>query len=210
MAENTSIFSGFSWLSKDTLDFNDHVEEETAVKNSTDSENVKENLETESKILSPKKSMEVASTNSISVPVQNVVKDIAKKIEENAISKSDSETSEEEDSVISDEENDPECSESEEENDNREKWRNKEGSEMYLLTIDGKPRFYEKTLEDTEKRIEDIVRFMEFKHPDWTFNVVRATENEYHLTRIYKWFLVQYEEVYRRIRFDKVYQIEFY
>lgn len=89
-------------------------------------------------------------------------------------------------------------------------WRLVPDTDLYVISINGNPRFYSTSPDKAKDKIWEIIKFITNAHPDWRYYAVQVAENEFQLTRSYKWLLLQYEEVYKVIRFDKISRLEFY
>lgn len=198
MAEKRSISSGFSWLFGDTLNVEEKNISEDDNEITQESDN---NMKNSILNGSDKKSLNTVNptgetfTDSTSVPVPE---DTKESNDENSDTES-SDTDEGEDSDID-----------EDLTDNRTKWRNKKNSQLFVISVDGVPRFYAKSRNKAEKKVHDIVHFIEYRHPDWDIYLERATDDLYHLVKTYKYFIVQYDQIYRRIRINAVHELEFY
>lgn len=92
----------------------------------------------------------------------------------------------------------------------QQSWRQVPESELHVILVNDKPRFYSKTAEEARNKIWEIVNFVTELHPDWKYYTVQVSENEYQITRVYNWWVTQYEEVYKTLRIEKVVQLEFY
>jgi hypothetical protein len=88
-------------------------------------------------------------------------------------------------------------------------WKQVPDSELHVILVDDHPRYYAKTVEEARSKIWDIVKVIAEIHPDWKYYTVQVSENEYQITRVYKWWVMQYEQIYRTLRIEPISQIEF-
>jgi len=77
------------------------------------------------------------------------------------------------------------------------------GQELYLITIDNEPEYYVETLKHAEECIWHIARLMCNADSDYTVSYVKR-DNEIQVEKRYNWFLVSYDELIHRVRFDRI------
>lgn len=82
-------------------------------------------------------------------------------------------------------------------------------TEMYLITIDGVPKYYEKTADDAVHKITEIINNFMLCHPDWNYYAEQVSENTYRIMRQYKWFIMNHTSIGSIIKYEKISQVKF-
>jgi len=81
-----------------------------------------------------------------------------------------------------------------------------ENSDLYTICIDGVPICYVKDEESARKRMWDLARIQTFdtQFYGWRTNLVEVRQNELHILGSYKFFIVSYDQVLKRISYNRV------
>lgn len=81
-----------------------------------------------------------------------------------------------------------------------------ENSGLYTICIDGVPICYVKDEESARKRMWDLARIQTFDTQcyGWRTNLVEVRQNELHILGSYKFFVVSYDQVLKRISYNRV------
>ena len=81
-----------------------------------------------------------------------------------------------------------------------------ENSELYAITVDGVPFCYVKDEESASQLMWDITRQFSVENclSGWRTSFVKVSKNELHLLGSYKFFLIAYDQVLRRISYSLI------
>ena len=111
-----------------------------------------------------------------------------------------------EDSNENKEEDTEEEEEGEEEEINLDNFTFTENSDLYTICIDGVPICYVKDEESARKRMWDLARIQTFdtQCSGWRTNLIEVRQNELHILGSYKFFVVSYDQVLKRISYNRV------
>lgn len=77
-------------------------------------------------------------------------------------------------------------------------------SDIYIISVNDQPRYYAIDLDSVHDKIDQLLdKVLNFRiDPDWRYYVNQVSDNEYTITRSYKWNVVSYEETVMTIRYD--------
>ena len=81
-----------------------------------------------------------------------------------------------------------------------------ENSDLYTICVDSVPICYVKDEESAHKRMWDLARIQTFDNQcsGWRTNLVEVRQNELHILGSYKFFVVSYDQVLKRISYNRV------
>ena len=81
-----------------------------------------------------------------------------------------------------------------------------DNSELYVISIDNIPKFYVNTLEVVQKKMTDIFQSLVFNYvhnENYMLYLHNMNfKNEIHIIRKHKFFIISYDEVIHRIRYN--------
>lgn len=79
-----------------------------------------------------------------------------------------------------------------------------DNSQLFLITIDDIPEYYVKTVDEADKCIWNIANQITKLNPNYSYRYVNLRNNNIHVERHHNFFLVSYDEVIHRIRYDVI------
>lgn len=81
-----------------------------------------------------------------------------------------------------------------------------ENSDLYAISVDGVPFCYVKDEETASRRMWDITRQFSAENvlSGWRTSFVKVRKNELHLLGSYKFFLIAYDQVLRRVSYSRI------
>ena len=81
-----------------------------------------------------------------------------------------------------------------------------ENSNLYTICVDGVPICYVKDEDTARKKMWDLARIQTFnsKCSGWRTNLVEVGENELHILGSYKFYVVSYDQILKRISYNCV------
>jgi len=97
--------------------------------------------------------------------------------------------------------------ENEEEDDiNLDSFTLNENSDLYTICVNDVPICYVKDEKTAIKRMWDLARIQTFDSncSGWRTNLVQVHQNELHILGSYKFFIVSYDQVLKRISYNRV------
>ena len=81
-----------------------------------------------------------------------------------------------------------------------------ENSDLYVVSVDGRPRFYVKDEKAAHEKMWNIARHLSRTQffAGYKTNFLRIRENELHLLGSYRFFLIAYDTTLHRITYNRV------
>jgi len=75
---------------------------------------------------------------------------------------------------------------------------------LFVISIDGKPSFFCTNRRKIHKQLRRLIQDHSMHSPEWSTLIDRISSREYNLVRFNRNHIIQYEEVYCRLRIDKI------
>ena len=81
-----------------------------------------------------------------------------------------------------------------------------ENSDLYVVCVDGIPKFYVQNVETAVTKMWDVARMLSLDQNSsgYRTNFVKIGENELHLLGCYRFFIVSYDTFLHRISYSKI------
>ena len=81
-----------------------------------------------------------------------------------------------------------------------------ETNKVFVISIDDEPFFFTKTEDDAQDKILDIAEDI-CDNDDWVYYIKAIDYNIVKITRIYKYYTISYEQIFKIIRYDEIEEI---
>jgi hypothetical protein len=77
-------------------------------------------------------------------------------------------------------------------------------SEMYAISVDGKPRYYVRTPDEADLCMWHVARRLVHLSPDYKTRYVKVGKNELHIERQCNWYVMSYAETVHRLSYREI------
>ena len=81
-------------------------------------------------------------------------------------------------------------------------------SELYIVSVDGSPKFYVNSEKAANDKMWDVTRLLSSKYvfDGYRTQFIKVNNNELHIIGSYRFFIIAYDQILNRITFDKISQ----